>query len=182
MLKVELVGDDAVIEQLLNSEKVSKDFSKVKISAEETRVRASDHFSRKQWDRAVKLYQCILENIEITETKDDKGAAEKKDFIIQINTNLAICYNLKGDWSNAMSHVRYIESLCSIDNQPKILYAKGRALMMLGENPEALAALKKALKLRPLDKQISQAVEELDKRKESYENFQKTFAKNLKLN
>lgn len=178
---MEVVGDDEAIEKLLNAEKVSKKFADIKEVAEETRVRASDYFSKKRWVQAIKLYQRILQIVDFSETSSEKEAADKKDFLIRINTNLAICFNKKEDWPAAMSHIRQLEAISCIDGQPKVLYAKGRALMMLGENEKALEAFKTAIKLRPLDQQISKAIEDLKKRISSYDNFQKNFAKNLKL-
>lgn len=178
---MEVVGDDEAIEKLLNAEKVSKNFTDIKEVAEETRVRANDYFSKKRWAQAIKLYQRILQIVDLSETNSKKETEDKKDFLIRINTNLAICFNKKEDWPVAMSHIRLLEQITCIDNQPKVLYAKGRALMMLGENEKSLEAFKKAIKLRPLDTQISQAIENLKKRINSYDGFQKTFAKNLKL-
>lgn len=158
-----------------------KKFYEVKESAEEIRIRASDYFSKKKWDQAIKLYQRVLQIVSLTLTSDQKEETDKNDFLFRINMNLAICFNKKEDWTQTMTHISYLEKISNIEDQPKILFAKGKALMMLGENNKASESLKKALKLRPLDTQISQTLDELKKRITSYEDFQKNFSKNLKL-
>lgn len=156
-------------------------FADIKDSVEETRFNASDYFSKKKWDQAIKLYRRIFQIVELSETSSAKEASDRLDLLTRLLTNLAICCNKKEEWSEAMNHIRRLESLGSIDNTPKVLYAKGRALTMLGENAEASAALTKALKLRPSDKQIIEAIEQLTLRKNTYENFRKSFAEKLKL-
>jgi tetratricopeptide (TPR) repeat protein len=117
----------------------------------------------------------------LAETTSEKEASDRNDVLIPILTNLAICLNKKEEWSKTMNYIGRLESLVDVDNQPKILYAKGRALMNLGENGEASDALAKAVKLRPSDHQIIAAIVKLKQRNNSYEDFQKSFAKNLKI-
>lgn len=80
-----------------------------------------------------------------------------------------------------MDHVRILETLGSIDTEPKILFAKGRALMKLNKFDEALKSLTKAQKLKPAEVQINKTIKELKAKMESYNDFNKNFGKNLKI-
>lgn len=178
---MEEAGDQAAIDEMCQEEHKPRTFAEIKKLAEETRLRASDYFSKKAVDNAVKLYQRIVQAVQFAKTVDEKEEMEKKDILLRVMTNLAVCKNKQEEWQEALEFVKMIEGFEKIDNHPKLLFAKGRALMKLGDIKEALVFLVKALKLRPDDKQISQAIDECQSRKQNYESFNKNFAKNLKL-
>lgn len=171
------VGDQEVIDKL-NTQEGTK-FADVKESLEEVRLRASDLFSKRKVDAAIKLYQRIVQAAKFSITCNDEEKNARNDILITTHTNLAVCSNKKGEFTETLYHVRSLEDLVSIDNQPKILYAKAIALMKLGEYDGATDPLTKALKLKPLDKQIIEAVEELNKRKKTYDEERQAFGKNL---
>lgn len=171
------VGDQEIIDKL-NTQEGTK-FADIKESLEEVRLRASDFFSKHKIDSAMKLYQRILQATKCCITCNECEENARNDILNRTHTNLAVCYNKKGEFSDTLYHIQCLESLGSIDNQPKILYAKGVALMKLGEFKEAADPLTKALKLKPLDKQIVEAVEDLNKRKKTYEEQQAAFGKKL---
>lgn len=177
VLKVQEVGDQEIIDKL-NTQEGTK-FADIKESLEEVRLRASDFFSKKKIDTAIKLYQRILQATKFAITCDEKEETARNDILNRTHTNLAICCNKKGEFSDTLYYVRNLEALGTIENQPKILYAKGIALMKMGEYVEAAETLAKALKLKPLDKQIVEAVEELNNRKKAYDELQSAFGKNL---
>lgn len=179
---MEDVGDQEKIDYLKNNvADEKKNYADLKDSVEETRVRASDHFSRKRWTDAIKLYQRILQTIEYSKIAGEDEEHDRKEYLIRIHTNLAICFNKKEEYQKTMFHISRLEAFGNIDDQPKALYTKGRALMMLGDNENALVTLLKAQRLKQADIQINAAIEELKERKNSYDAFQKNFAKNLKL-
>lgn len=181
IIKVEVVGDQAAIDQILEEKTKPRTFAEVKDIVEEVRVRATDFFSKKSIDNAVKLYQRIIQTVQFAETADEKEKKDKEGILVRVMTNLAVCKSKQEDWQQALDYVNMIEASGSIDTNPKVLFTKGRALMKLGDIEEALVFLVKALKLRSDDKQIIQAIEECQKRKEKYYSFNKNFAKNLKL-
>lgn len=181
VLNVEEVGDQAAIDEMLEEESKPRTFAEIKELVEETRIRASDYFSKGSIDNAVKLYQRIVQSVQFAETEGEKEGKDKKDILLRALTNLAVCKNKQEEWQEALEYVKMIENFQNIENQPKLLFSKGRALMKLGDIKEALVFLLKALKLCPGDKQISQSVEECQSRKQNYDSFNKNFAKNLKL-
>jgi tetratricopeptide (TPR) repeat protein len=177
VVKVQEVGDQEIIDKLNTQE--GTQFADVKESLEEVRLRASDLFSKRKIDSAIKLYHRILQAAKFSITCNEQEETARNDVLIRTHTNLAVCSNKKGDFSETLFHVRNLELLGGINDQPKILYAKGIALMKLGEYDDAVDPLTKALKLKPLDKQIVEAVEELDKRKRAYDDERQAFGKNL---
>lgn len=181
ILSVDEVGDQAAIDKILEEESKPRIFSEIKQLVEETRLRASDYFCKQSIDNAVKLYQRIIQAVQFAKTVDEKEEIDKKNILVQVMTNLAVCKNKQEDWQQALEYVKMIEAFGSIDTQPKVLFAKGRALMKLGDIKKALFFLLKALKLRSDDKQIIQAIEECQKRQKNYDSFNKDFAKNLNL-
>lgn len=166
---------------MLKEESKPRTFAEIKELAAETRLRATDYFSKGSIDNAIKLYQRIVQVVQFAETANEKEAQDKKDIMLRAMTNLAVCKNKQEEWQDALEYVKMVEAFEKIDKQPKLLFAKGRALMKLGEIKEALIFLVKAIKLRPDDKQILQAIEECQTRKQNYDSFNKGFAKNLKL-
>jgi len=81
----------------------------------------------------------------------------------------------------AMDHISKLEALLTIDTEPKILFAKGLALMKLNNFEDALKSLTKAQKLRPADSHINKTIKELKTKMESYNDFNINFGKNLNI-
>lgn len=179
-MKVEEVGDQESIDSLVKNNFEQK-LSDIRKSVEETRIRAVDRFATKDYERAIRLYGTIFQAVQTAATENEAEVEEKKKILMQIHTNLAVCYNKKEEWGETLKHIRQLEEIRSIDDQPKALYAKGVALMNRGELDNALAALVKVKKLKPLDNQVLKAIGELEKRKSGYKGFLKSFSKNLKL-
>lgn len=181
ILQVEEVGDQEAIDEILQEKSKPRTYAEIRKLAEETKIRANDYFSKNSINDAVKLYLRIVQTIQLAKTADETEEKDKKDILVCVMANLAICKNKQEDWKEALEFVKMIEDIRSIETQPKVLFAKGRALMKLGDIEEALVFLVKALKLRSDDKQILKAIEECQKRKVEYNSFNKDFAKNLKL-
>lgn len=181
-MKVEEVGDQEAIDSLLKDNASEKQtFADVTKAIEETRTRAIDYFATKNYDKATKMYLRILQKVQFVETSSNDEAEQVKQIMIKMHTNLAVCFNKKEEWDNTLTHIGLLEKIDMIDDMPKALYAKGVALTKKGEIDQALVALKKAQKLKPLDSNIITALEELKERKNTYEGFVKSFSKNLKL-
>lgn len=180
-MKVEDVGDQSVIDKLLSEQSELKKFSEIKDSVEETHIRAKSYFMSDKIEKAIKLYQKIIQTVELASASNEKEVEEKSAILTRTHTNLIVCFNKTENWSETMQHVRQLEGIGEIESNSKALFGKGRALHKLGENAEALKVLVNALKLCPLDDIIIKAIEDVKRSVQSYEDFQKSFAKNLKL-
>lgn len=179
VLKVESVGQESAVEYIKGQSSQQAEYSVVKESIEETCARAKYSFSHGKYDQALKLYQRITQTVQAAKTRDEKEVEDRKGVLKRMHTNLAICYNKKEEWRDSIVHIRLLEELGAIDRQPKVLFAKGRALMKLGEIEEAQVNLLKAQRLNPLNPEINGCIAELASRKNSYNEFSRSFAKKL---
>lgn len=162
VLKVEEIGDDQSVNKINQFEKV-KTFDEAKNLVKEARLRAKDYYANGNIEGAIRIYQKIQQMLEFTKLESDDEKNERDEILIHVLSNLATCFNVSNEPRKTISTISQIESKCSIENQPKILFAKGKALRLLCEYKEAVAVLKKAQKLRPNDKMISKELEKLDK-------------------
>lgn len=178
VVQLQEVGNQDIIDNM--SAKKGVKFSDIRQSLEEVRLRASDLFSSGKVEAAMKLYQRILQAASFAATINEEEDKYRNDVLSRAHTNLAVCSNKKEDFNQTLYHVKCLENCGSIVNQTKVFYAKGVALMKLGKYDEAVVTLTKALKLKPMDKQVIQAVEELNKRKKNYDEERISFGKNLK--
>lgn len=180
-MKVETVGKESEVEFLKKQSGQSNDFSAIQESIQETSARAKDCFSKKKYDQASKHYLKIIQTVWISKTYTEEEAKKKSEIRKSIHTNIAVCYNKKEQWREALYHIRMVEEI-SVDCDAKVWYTKGRALMKLGELEEAEKSLLKAHRLNPSNKDINECVAELAARKNSYNEFKRSFAEKLVLN
>lgn len=180
VIKVENVGEESAVQYLLNKPDEVSDISALLQSVKETRERANNLFSKGKYDQAIKHYQKIIQSVQFARTHSDKEADYRIEILMKIHTNLVICHNKREEWHKALAHISLIEEIGSIDNNPKVLHAKGRALMKTGDNEAAGKALVKAQRLLPTNPEINASIAELVQRKTSYDQFINNFAEKLK--
>ena len=180
VLKVQDVGDQEKINNLETAE--VKNFADKKLSMEEVFVRASDYFSRGKLESALKSYKSVIQEANFSNVRDEEEKKSRNDILKRAHLNIAVCLNKTEKYDETLTHIRILENICCIEDQPKALYVKGFALMKLGELSEAVPPLVQALKLKPLDQQIIKAIEELNSRKKTYDINRKAFGKNLGFN
>lgn len=177
VLKVDEIGDDNCVNELdLQSYRPLEQAKKL---VEEGRLRAKDHFINENFEKAIRIYQKVIQIIELATTKDEIEESEKVGLSTQILINLALSYNMIEQPKNTIATITEVEKKCNIDNLPKVLFAKGKALRLLGEYKEALIAFKMAQRLRPNDKAITKELEKLDISVADYNEISKKMAKKL---
>lgn len=162
VLKVEEIGDDQSVNKINDLTEV-KTFAEAKDLAKEARLRAKDYFDNGNIESAIRIYQKIQQMLEFAKPNGESEETERDELLIQVLTNLATCFNINDQPKKTIAAIAQIEAKCDIDNQPKILFTKGKALRLLCEYQNALIALKKAQKIKPNDKSISKELEKLDK-------------------
>lgn len=162
VLKVEEIGDDQSVNKINDLNEIKK-FSDAKNLSKEARLRAKDYFDNGNIENAIRIYQKIQQMLEFAKPEGDDEFKERDELLIQVLSNLATCFNINDKPKKTLATIALIETKCDIDNQPKILFAKGKALRMLCEYQKALVPLKKAQKIRPNDKTITSELEKLDK-------------------
>lgn len=162
VLKVEEIGDVESFNKIDEFYKV-KTFEEAKNLVKEARLRAKDYYANGNIESAIRIYQKIQQMLEFAKPENDNEKNERDEILIHVLSNLATCFNVSNQPRKAISIISQVESKCSIENQPKILFAKGKALRLLCEYKEAMVVFKKSKKLLPNDKMISKELEKLDK-------------------
>lgn len=180
VLKVEEIGDDKSVKKLNDFAQV-KTFDEAKELTKEARLRAKDYFDNGNISEAVRMYQKIIQMLHLVKV-ETAYEDEKNTLFVQIMSNLATCYNIQNKPKKTLSSIQQIESKCSIENQPKLLFTKGKALRMLGEFDEAVITLKKAQLIRPNDHAISKELDKLDKCIADYNDLSKKLSSKLFIN
>lgn len=173
VVKVEEIGDDKSVNKLNEDFTQVNTFEDAKVLAKEARLRAKDNFGNGNINAAVRIYQKIIQMLEFAKVDGENETKERDEISIQVLSNLATCFNIQNKSKNTLSTIAQIEAKCSIDNQPKILFTKGKALRMSGEYKEALHTLKMAQRIQPNDKTISTELEKLDACIADYKDFSK---------
>lgn len=181
VIKTENVGSKEEIEKLMSKKDERDKFADLKQPVEELLSRANDSCSKSKFEHAITLYQRALQVISTSETVNNDEKVEKVKLMKRTLMNLAISCNRNERYTDTLMHISNLESIISIEKEPKALFAKGKALMKTGENESALKFLVKAQALNPLNQQINDTIEELRQRKQKYNDFTSNFGKNLKL-
>lgn len=177
VLKVAEIGDDECVNELdLQS---FRPLNEAKKLVEEGRLRAKDYFINEKYKDAIKIYQKVIQIIELAQTKDEEEETDKIRLSIEVLINLALSYNMSEQPKKTISTITDIEKKCKIDDQPKVLFIKGKALRLLGEFKEALIVLKMAQRLRPNDKAILKELEMLNINVADYNEISKKMSKKL---
>lgn len=174
------VGAKDEIEKLMNTRKEREKFADLTHPLDELFSRASDSCAKSKFDHAIKLYQRALQVLTVSETVDEEQKTAKAKMLKRVLINLAISCNRVEGYSDTLMYIRHLESIGSIEKEPKALFAKGKALMKMGETESALKFLVKAQLQSPLNQQINDTIEELKDRQKNYENFNSNFGRNLK--
>lgn len=178
IMKLEEIGDQANVDELENKN-YKKSFASAKEIYNDGRLRAKNLFENKKIDAAVKMYEKIWQMLEFCKTDNEDEIRERKEMMIQNFINLGTCYNVREDPNKTMSMIRQIEGLCDINELPKVLFIKGKALRLIGEYKEAAKSLKRANQLAPNNATIAKELQYLDTCISNYNNISKKFAEKL---
>lgn len=175
VIKIDDIGNAKYVNEL--DDFSPKPLEKVKEYVEAGRLRAKDHFKSEEYENSIQVYQKILQALEFAIVNNETEKVEKIDLSIHILSNISLCQIKLDQARKALKTIAQIEEKCNIDNQPKILFQKGKALRLLGEFKEAAVALKKAQQLKPNDHTISKEMEVLNKSMADYDETSKNMAK-----
>lgn len=179
VLSVEEIGDYQKINKINEDMSEIKSFEEAKELTKEARLRAKDYFSNDDVGEAVKMYQKIIQMLNFAKFNSEEAVKERDELLVQVLLNLVTCFNRQEKPDKALAQIGEIEKKTLIENEPKILYAKGKALRMLGDLHGASMLLKKALLLRPNDKILRKELEKLDANIADYNDMNKKLAANL---
>lgn len=139
--------------------------------------KAKTEFKNSSYFEAIQSYKKAIGLLENTHLKNEKQQQIQQKHLITLRSNLCICYNKTGNPEKTCIQMRELERLTSIKNNPKMLYAKGRALTLLSDFTRARSLFNAALKLSPNSIELLEAITILNAREKEERNFEKNFAK-----
>lgn len=152
LLKISLTGDETGVDKLSESDK--RKFAIVMPKARAVHTKGKDVFNLRNWPAAARLFHKAILSLETCQLANIEEQKEQQAFIVQMYTNLAVCYNQMGLPAKTCSMCNEISRISDISKNKKALFHEGRALLKLGEFKKAETKLKKALKLAPADTEI----------------------------
>lgn len=105
---------------------------------------AIKHFEKQNFSNAIDTFRKWIDKLEDAHLKTDAEEENQKLLLVKMYQNIAVCYNKMGKPERACVMIRELEKLIHIDNNPKALYAKGKANMILKNFKEARSCFLKA--------------------------------------
>lgn len=113
--------------------------------------------------QAITTYEKIVKKMEKIHLADADEETKQRGLLTKSYLNLAICYNKVKKPDKACIAIQELEKLAPIHDNPKALYAKGTAKMMLNNYYLARRYLEKVFLLTPYDAKIIKALEKLSR-------------------
>lgn len=120
-------------------------------------------FEKGSIESAICKYKKCIEQLENFHFADEREEKEINAFLIKLYLNLCICYNKNNNPQKTCLAMRQLERLSPIKNNPKALYHKARALIMLDDFDKASKCLNQAMKIEPDNKSIICAMNDIKK-------------------
>lgn len=146
-------------------------------AAKKTIAKGKILFDRGSIDAAIMTYVKCVNDIEKLHLGSEEEEKQTKEFLIKVYLNLCVCYVKNQNPQNCCLAMRQLERLKPIKNNPKALYTKARALIMLDDFVNAEIYLNKAQKLEPGNKSILAAFDDIKKLRKVKKDYQEVVTK-----
>lgn len=157
------IGDEKAIESISNEDKTK--FSVVKIKVDDLMNSARDKYKNGRTGDAIRSWTKAVEVLQFCQLKDHDEQDEQTELLKTIFTNLAVAYNKEDRPLKTLSSINDLRRLSiNVGSMCKVLFQEGRAYIKIGKYDEAKTTLAKALKIQPLNKDIVNELEKLEKR------------------
>jgi tetratricopeptide (TPR) repeat protein len=153
-------------------EEIDKPFEKLFKGAAKNHNLAIEQFKMYNFSKAIDIYRTWIEKLESVRMKTDEEEGKQKRLLIKMYQNICVCYNKIEKPEKTCIMMRELEKLIPIGNNPKALYAKAKANMMLNNFREARRYFMVAERLAPNDTSVSNALLELNRREEAKLKFE----------
>lgn len=175
ILNVSIITEEDIVAR--NDPLRGKSFEKSQDKFSSLNKKAKTEFMNSNYYEAIESYKKAIELLEDTNLKNEKQQLIQQKNLITLRSNLCICYNKISNPQKTCIQMRELERLTSISDNPKMLYAKGRALTLLSEYRRARILFNKALKIAPNSIEVLEAIKIVNAREKEENNFDKNFAK-----
>uniref|UniRef100_A0A182T071 peptidylprolyl isomerase n=1 Tax=Anopheles maculatus TaxID=74869 RepID=A0A182T071_9DIPT len=154
------VNDGDALAKLNETERRSYEVVKEKVA--QTRQYAKDCFKRNLVQKAIAKYLESVDMLQMCQLKDEAEQEEQQNTLIALYTSLAVCYNHRDQPKDACRMVNTLRTLCNVNQNAKIMYQEGKALIKIGDYDRARKSLLGAQKLEPQDENIQRTLKELN--------------------
>lgn len=154
--------------------KERRSYATAKETVAEMRKVAKESYQRDMVPNAIEKYKAAVNILHKCQLKDEAEQKEQEETLILLYTSLAVCYNRRQQPKAACNMVNEIRRLCDINQNAKVLYQEGKALLKLGEFERARICLKRAEKLLPGDENIAASLKSLNISTEKYRQEEKS--------
>lgn len=142
-----------------NNNSFDRDFKK----AVREQMKAKEFYEMANFTQAISIYRHTIFKLEKLHLSNSTEEEKEKALLIKSYLNLAICYNKIQMPKKACIAIQEMEKLTPIKTNPKALYAKAVAKMMLNDYVLARRYLQSVALLSPGDKKVKEAFKELDR-------------------
>ncbi|CAO1432072.1 unnamed protein product [Diamesa serratosioi] len=173
ILSVKIINQEEIVTN--NDPLQAKSFKKALEKCSELKNKAKSEFKNLSFYEAIESYKKAIDILENAHLTNEKQQNIQQNLLISIRSNLCVCYNKTRNPQKTCIQMREIERLTSINNNPKMLYAKGRALTLLSDYVRARILFNAAIKLAPKSIEIQEAIAILDERENDEKSFEKNF-------
>ena len=175
ILNVSIVNEKEIVAK--NDPLRGKSFENTYEKFKSLNKKAKTEFKNLSYYEAIESYREAIKILEGSHLANEKQQRIQQNHLITMRSNLCICYNKIENPQKTCIQIRELERLTSISNNPKMLYAKGRALTLLSDYHKARSLFNAALKIAPNSIELLEAITIVNEREKEENNFEKNFAK-----
>lgn len=137
-------------------------FKKLMKEAKANLRKAQSCFEDENFDGACRVYKMWIKKLEDVRMSSDIDEEKQKYLLKKFYLNLCVTYNKLNLPKKACIEMRELEKLEPIRSNPRALYVKGKALMMLNDFDRAYKYFKMAERVHPGSETIAYALNELN--------------------
>lgn len=173
------IGDENAAE-LLNDTTANNNFTfeQVEEQVKNVMTNARAMFKMNHISKATEMYSKAVTALELCNMKSDDEQNQQKLYLINLFKNLCVCYNKRKLFKKTCLMTQELERLTDINQDSKIMFAKGKALAGLFDYTRAKVALKTAHSLAPANQDIIKELELLEKNFSEYKKSEQEIAQN----
>lgn len=138
---------------------------------------AREEFQLGNYQKATTIYRKWINIVEEAHLATVEEEEKVKEVLVKMYLNVTICYNKMNKPAKACLMIRQLEKLTSIEQNPKALYAMGKAKLMLNDYKYARKYLQMAHNLVPNDKAIISTLSLLENQEQEQQQHDAETAK-----
>lgn len=176
IIKIVEIGKESALEDLDDTNEESP-FEEVKKKVHEVRTNGNALFRQCNYSAAASMYQRAIQALETCKLKDENEQKEQQETLIILYRNLAICFNKKNLPKKACTAINNLKSLMDITKDSRVMFAQGKAFVMLGEFEKAKRAYCTALRMEPTNHEIVKELEILEQKAKKHKETELAIAR-----